>query len=281
MKKLHVPALKEALVRALGLRGDVRLDLDGTIVPVMIAGTTLEVELATQVRIVNDLSDPAGVEFATPVPVTVANKPDVIVSNKPEVVIDDADPVRVQLTQAVHVNTYEDLSPFFYWRNLPTFEAGDDHYWTIGRRDSDDDDSHQFIWKDLIIRSENNDEDLDNWELCTFTSAATTSAGYTRDTLRNRSGVIPSANELPAVFHKYDATQPGAVGSILGPLHNLGAVLTEVEHPSDSITHVDMTRYWFSSGYREDNVWGIGLKRSEDRTPDITVAIGGLWLPKV
>ena len=153
MKKLHVPALKEALVRALGLRGDVRLDLDGTIVPVIIAGTTLEVELATQVRVVNDLSDPAGVEFATPVPVTVANKPDVIVSNKPEVVIDDADPVRVELTQALHVQVYEDKSPFFRFRSftLGTMKDDSDHYLAIGRWDDDDNDSHYFVYELSLI----------------------------------------------------------------------------------------------------------------------------------
>ena len=131
----------------------------------MIAGTTLEVELATQVRVVNDLSDPAGVEFATPVPVTVGNKPDVNVANKPEVVVDDADPIRVQLASAIHVQTYEDKSPFFWFRNfrLGTMKDDSDHYMTIGRWDDDDDDSYYFVYERLIIRSTDDDED---WDKC-------------------------------------------------------------------------------------------------------------------
>lgn len=259
----------------------------------MIAGTALETELATQVRVVNDETDPVGTKQTGTADVEVKNTTlDVDVKNTANVEIKNTSaigvevdnptskPLPVDLRSSLQVTVVEDLSPYFYWRNFPTITGGDDHYWAVGRWDADDNDSHHFIWKDLIVRSENNDEDLDKWELVAFTDGPTTSAGYERERFRDRSGVQPTGNSRPAIWHKYDSQQPGAVGAILGPLRNLGAVLTKVTHPTDSITHVDMSKYWFSSGYRSTNVWGTGIRRLKDRTPDITIAIGGLWLPK-
>ena len=285
MKKLHVPALKEALVRALGLRGDVRLDLDGKIVPVMIAGTALETELATQVRVVNDLEDPAGVEFKEPVVVVAGDRDvDVQVRNTQPMPMEvknvRSEPVPVELITSLHVSVYEDLSPYFWWRVLPSFKAGDDHYWAIGRYDSDDNDSHQFIWSKIVARSTDNDENWDNWELVSYTSRTDTGGGYTRHRFRDRSGIQVSGDSNPAIHEKYDANQPGAVGSILGKIRDLGDIERTIDHPSDSIAEFDLTGMNLSSGYRSTNVWGVGIRRLERNTPNITLTIAGYWLKK-
>ena len=283
MKKLHVPALKEALVRALGLRGDVRLDLDGTIVPVMIAGTTLETGLATQVRVVNDLEDPAGVEFKQPVRIS-APELDVKVTNTDpiEVIIDDADPVRVELAEALHVQVYEDKSPFFRYRvfGLGEMKTSEDHYVAIGRWDDDDSDSHSFVYERIVIRSTDNDEDWDNWEFWTVTDNTSVAAGYSRDRFRTRFGDLASGDYNPCLRHKGDFTTPGAFGGSVGKIRDIGGTFEEIDHPSDSIGQLDLGGLGMSCGYHSTNVWGIGMKRARRNTPTIDLMIAGYWLPK-
>ena len=109
-------------------------------------------------------------------------------------------------------------------------------------------------------------------------------ASYTRDRFRDRSGFTvtgTAGNSLPALFHKADANQPGAVGSILGVIRDLGDVeqiLTH--HVSDSIAVWDLTGLQLSSGYKDANNWGIGIRRLKRGTPDIDLMIAGHWLPR-
>ena len=251
----------------------------------MIAGTALETELATQVRVVNDLEDPAGVEFKEPVVVVAGERDvDVQVRNVGPIPMNvknaRSDPVPVELVSSLHVSVFEDLSPYFWWRVFPSFKAGADHYWAIGRYDSDDNDSHQFIWSKLVIRSTDNDENWDNWELVNYVSRTDSGGGYDRDRFRDRSGITVSGNSNPALHSKKDANQPGAVGSILGKIRDLGDIETTISHPSDSLVQFDLDGLRLSSGYRSTNVWGVGLRRLERNTPNITVMIAGYWLPK-
>ena len=286
MKKLHVPALKEALVRALGLRGDVRLDLDGTIVPVMIAGTTLEVELATQVRVVNDLSDPAGVEIAQPVRVSTGevdvNIVDADGTAQLGVLVENTQPIRVELTEAIHVQVYEDKSPYFRFRNfdLGTMKDDSDHYMTVGRWDDDDDDSRYFVYERLIIRSTDNDEDWDKWEFVTFTGPTPTSANYTRQRFRSRFGDLTSGDHNPALRHKEDDQLPGAVGGVIAKVRDVGGEFEEIDDPSDSLGRFELGGLGITAGYNADNVWGVGLRRLRRQTPDIQIMVAGYWLPR-